>query len=91
MIKKGARGAFFVDKSVRFVYSKDTEREDHMLTLRQIAQRVSETTPRDADRYDQIYAIKQELLLADYRSLATDRETIDSILDILFDEYSYRG
>ena len=62
-----------------------------MLTLRQIAQKVAEVTPKDADRYDQIWAIKQELIAIGYRLLATDRETIDSILDILFDEYGFDG
>jgi len=62
-----------------------------MTTLRQIAQNVAKVTPKDADRYDQIWAIKQELIARGNRLLATDRETIDSILDILFDEYAYNG
>ena len=57
----------------------------------QIAQRISQTLPHTADRYDQIWAIKQALLAADKEVLATDRETIDDILDILFDEYGFEG
>ena len=56
-----------------------------------IAQRVSQRLPHTADRYDQIWAIKQALLAADHEALATDRETIDDILDILFDEYGYEA
>lgn len=62
-----------------------------MLTLRQIAQKVAKVTPTDADRYDQIWAIKQELIATGHSLFATDRETIDGILDILFDEYGYNG
>lgn len=62
-----------------------------MLTLRKIAQKVSQKIPTTSDRYDQIWAIKQELIATGYRLLATDRETIDSILDILFDEYNFDG
>lgn len=62
-----------------------------MLTLRQMAQKVSETVPRDADRYDQIRAVKQVLISTGYRKLSTDRETIDNILDVLFSEYGYKG
>ena len=61
-----------------------------MLRLRRIAQKISNTTPRDADRYNQIYAIKQELIANGSDILATDRETIDNILDILFNEYGFR-
>jgi len=62
-----------------------------MLTIRQIAQKVSNTTPKDADRYDQIRAIKHQLIATGYRRLANDRETIDHILDVLFNEYYYKG
>jgi hypothetical protein len=62
-----------------------------MLTIRQIAQKVANTTPRDADRYEQIRSIKHQLIATGYRRLANDRETIDSILDVLFNEYSYKG
>ena len=62
-----------------------------MPTLRQIAHKVAQVTPKDADRYDQIFAIKQELIATGNDILATDRETIDEILDILFDEYSYNA
>ena len=62
-----------------------------MPTLREFAHKVAQVTPKDADRYDQIYAIKQELIATGNDILATDRETIDEILDILFDEYGYNA
>ena len=61
------------------------------MTNTQIARRISQTLPHTTDRYDLIWAIKQALLAADKEVLATDRETIDDILDILFDEYGYEG
>ena len=55
----------------------------------EIAGRIAQTLPHTTDRYDQIWAIKQKLMEADLEILATDRETIDSILDILYDEYGF--
>jgi len=45
----------------------------------------------DSDRYEQIWAIKSALLAHGHQLLATDRETIDEVLDILFDEYGFNG
>ena len=45
----------------------------------------------NSDRYEQIWAIKSALLAHGHQLLATDRETIDEVLDILFDEYGFRG
>jgi hypothetical protein len=42
-----------------------------------------------ADRYTQIFAIKAALKAQDLELYATDRETIDAVLDILFDEYAF--
>ena len=42
-----------------------------------------------SDRYTQIFAIKAELKAQDLELYATDRETIDAVLDILFDEYAF--
>ena len=61
-----------------------------MLNIHTIAKQVAQTTSREADRYDQIWAIK-EILLKDAPILATDRETIDSTLDILFEEYGFKA
>ena len=47
--------------------------------------------PADSDRYEQIWAIKSALLAHGHQLLATDRETIDEVLDILFDEYGFSG
>ena len=54
-----------------------------------IAQTVSRTLCLTADRYDQIFAIKQALIAEDLELFATDRETIDDILDILFSEFNF--
>jgi hypothetical protein len=62
-----------------------------MTMLRKIAQKDSQTMPITSDRYDQIWAIKQELKANGFNLLATDRETIDDVLDILFDEYAFNG
>lgn len=62
-----------------------------MITLRNIAHQVAQTTEKTADRYDQIWAIKTALIANGSELLATDRETIDSILDILFHEYDFMG
>lgn len=62
-----------------------------MIYLDKIAQNVAKATPKTADRYDQIWAIKQELKANGSEILATDRETIDDILDILFDKYDFNA
>ena len=62
-----------------------------MLIIEKIAQKVAEVTSKDADRYDQIWAIKKELIDTGHSLFATDRETIDDILDILFEEYGFDG
>lgn len=56
-----------------------------------ISKFVAQKIPTTSDRYDQIWVIKQALIKADLDILATDRETIDNILDILFDEYGFQG
>lgn len=56
-----------------------------------IAKQVADKLDRTEDRYDQIWAIKQELIANDSEILATDRETIDDILDILFNEYGFEA
>ena len=59
-----------------------------MITERKVARQVAQKLKKSADRYDQIWAIK-EILLNTNPVLATDRETIDNILDILFEEYRF--
>lgn len=59
-----------------------------MITERKVARQVAQKLKKSADRYDQIWAIK-EVLLNTAPVLATDRETIDNILDILFEEYRF--
>jgi hypothetical protein len=60
-----------------------------MTTRYNIAKIVVKKLPKTADRYDQIFAIKQALFLKDMKHLATDREYIDDVLDILFNAYGY--
>jgi hypothetical protein len=55
----------------------------------QVAKFVSDNLDRTADRYEQIWSIKSALLAHGYQALATDRETIDAVLDVLFEEYNF--
>ena len=57
----------------------------------QVAKFVSDNLDRTADRYEQIWSIKAALLAHGFELLMTDRETIDSVLDILFEEYGFQG
>ena len=66
-------------------------RRKQMLNIHTIAKIVSQTTSTEADRYDQIWAIKKELKANGFELFSTDRETIDDILDILFEEYGFDG
>jgi hypothetical protein len=54
------------------------------MTHLQIALQVTQTMDKTSDRYDLIWAIK-EILLVSSPVLVTCRETIDSILDELYD------
>jgi hypothetical protein len=60
-----------------------------MTFQQQVAKFVSDNLDRTADRYEQIWSIKSALLAHGYELLATDRETIDAVLDILFEEYNF--
>jgi len=63
-----------------------------MTLIQQIAKFVAPTLDKaTSDRYEQIWAIKSALIAHDKELLATDRETIDAALDILFDEYGFKG
>ena len=63
-----------------------------MIRPHQIAQTIAQQFPeRSLDRYDQIWEIKKALIASGSEILATDRETIDSILDILFTEFSFNA
>ena len=55
----------------------------------QVAKFVSDNLDRTADRYEQIWSIKSALLAHGFELLATDRETIDAVLDVLFEEYNF--
>jgi hypothetical protein len=60
-----------------------------------IAEKVSNKLNfKTSDRYDQIFAIKQEILsigTVPNTLLATDREFIDDTLDILYYRYSFNA
>lgn len=62
-----------------------------MLTTKQVARKVALKIDSTADRYDQIWAIKQEYINAGQSLLATDRETIDRVLEILYHDYAFCG
>ena len=55
----------------------------------QVAKFVSDNLDRTADRYEQIWSIKSALLAHGHEVLMTDRETIDAVLDVLFEEYNF--
>jgi hypothetical protein len=55
----------------------------------QVAKFVSDNLDRTAARYAQIWSIKSALLSHGFELLATDRETIDAVLDVLFEEYNF--
>lgn len=63
-----------------------------MTFVQQVANFVAPTLNKEtSDRYEQIWAIKSALLAHGYELLATDRETIDTTLDVLFEEYGFKG
>jgi hypothetical protein len=63
-----------------------------MTFQQQVAKFVAPTLDKsNSDRYEQIWAIKAALLAHGHETLVTDRETIDGVLDILFDEYGFSG
>ena len=63
-----------------------------MTLIQQTAKFVAGTLDKaTSDRYEQIWAIKSALLAHGHELLATDRETIDDTLDILFNEYGFQG
>ena len=62
-----------------------------MLTQKQIARKVALKLDSTADRYDQIWAIKQEFIKDGREVLATDRDSIDAVLDILYHDYAFCG
>jgi len=62
-----------------------------MTFQQQVAKFVSDNLDRTADRYEQIWSIKSALLAHGHEILATDRETIDSVLDVLFEEYDFQA
>jgi hypothetical protein len=63
-----------------------------MMTQDNIAKKVAAKLNPDAHRYNQITAIKRILSSSDdQKILATDREFIDDVLDILYDKYNFRA
>ena len=60
-----------------------------MTLIQQTAKFVSNNLDRTADRYEQIWSIKSALLAHGHEVLMTDRETIDAVLDVLFEEYNF--
>ena len=68
-----------------YIIDMNTAKKDSkMFTYNQFATQVAATLKGYEDRYDQIVAIKKVINESGYSLLATDRETIDNILDILY-------
>lgn len=68
-----------------YIIDMNTAKKDSkMFTYNQIATQVAATLKGYEDRYDQIAAIKKVLSESEHKRLVTDRETIDNILDILY-------
>ena len=47
-------------------------------------QAIANQIPQGLDRYDQIFAAKELILATDYPNLATCRETLEEIEEIIF-------
>ena len=60
------------------------KKDSKMFTYNQFATQVAATLKGNEDRYDQIAVIKKVISESEQKRLATDRETIDNILDILY-------
>ena len=75
-----------------YIIDMNTAKKDSkMFTYNQFATQVAATLKGNEDRYDQIVAIKKVINESGYSLLATDRETIDNILDILYTEMGYKA
>tara|TARA_B110000211_G_scaffold65863_1_gene75913 strand:+ start:34 stop:342 length:309 start_codon:yes stop_codon:yes gene_type:complete len=75
-----------------YIIDMNTAKKDSkMFTYNQFAAQVAATLKGNEDRYDQIAAIKKVINESGYSLFATDRETIDSILDILYYEMGYKA
>jgi hypothetical protein len=70
---------------------EDNLDEAKLLSKEDFARMVAKTTPKTADRYDQISAIKSAISMTPQKRLATDREFIDSILVILHNKYKFKA
>lgn len=62
-----------------------------MFTNNQFATQVAAILKGNEDRYDQIAAVKKVIGESEQKLLATDRETIDNILDILYTKMGWTG
>jgi len=68
------------------------ERKDNkMYTTHRFAELANEIMIGNEDRFDQIAAIKKVISASDQKLLATDRETIEDILNILYTDMGYKG
>ena len=75
-----------------YIIDMNTAKKDSkMFTYNQFAAQVAATLKGNEDRYDQIAAIKKVINESGQKLLATDRETIDNILDILYTEMGYKA
>ena len=80
--------AYIIDMNIDMNTAK---KDSKMFTHNQLAAQVAATLKGNEDRYDQIAAIKKVINESGQKLLATDRETIDNILDILYTEMGYKA
>lgn len=78
------------DKTVVKLTKEEVELDEAKMTRGDIAKKVAGKLKPDADRYDQIAAIKQILSSSDQKILGTDREFIDDVLVILYNKHNFR-
>ena len=62
-----------------------------MCLIEETAKIVSGKMSKESDRYDQIWSIKSSLRARGFPLHATCRETIDGVLDVLFEKYNFRS
>ena len=67
------------------------KRDTQMNTTHGFAELANEIMIGNEDRFDQIASIKKVISASNQKLLATDRETIDAVLDILYTDMGYKG
>jgi hypothetical protein len=91
-LKKKGFNAKAKNLDVTVMLGEQVELEEaNLMSKADFAKMVAKTTPKTADRYDQNSAVKSAILTTPQKKLATDREFIDSVLDILYNKYGFKA